>query len=664
MDTLILDRFNEISRLDASLATPHLSALVRDELEEQRAAVSQSFVELCAEYRGLHGELNSQLALPRNHCIDKLIYSIQHKDFTLWDRGRVSAQISHFGTFSYYVANAFCRLVRQVGLSNALSALDTAYHFSFVNMEGEFYKFSLFCKDEELVDVADSVCRSANIIARRAGDDKQEQLVAVLHYFYLISGFDFELVIQDYMSRYSIDGLLQRFLSKQYVIRFLRVVRDQRVQEVCRLLSILNRSRPYISDWHLSLLDERKIKVDKFMKSNGIFDFSGEMVCTLEQAFNSSVSNPKNRVAELCVRGKAVCEIAEDMGMQGYFIVLTTPSRFHPTTSYKSAGKSFSRPNKKWWSANCPSIKDSHDWLNKVWKAIRRRLQEEDIQIPGLRTVEPHADGTVHWNFLIYCNESDAKKILKIFIKEALRDSPEEAGALKHRIRIEPIDSSKGSGFRYIIKYITKMAGYSDSKGIVTSLDSYSDCTFSDAISRASAWQKASGIRLFQFFGVPSVTAYRQLRTFRAPFLDNDIYTKKCTPEQADLLEKFRSACDDGDFKTYILLNGGFFCSERLVRPFYFQKMEPNGSPKLNFYGEVSKPVIFGFQFCKIPFVTKLFGCEIRRISTDAVLTHYSRGPSRSEGLGYRGAVSSVSARSAPWTSDNNCPIPINLSPH
>ncbi|HDL6461645.1 TPA: replication protein, partial [Escherichia coli] len=128
----------------------------------------------------------------------------------------------------------------------------------------------------------------------------------------------------------------------------------------------------------------------------------------------------------------------------------------------------------------------------------------------------------------------------------------------------------------------------------------HSSRSFSDAVNRVACWQKTARLRLFQFFGLPSVTAYRQLRRFRIPFSPDDIAMKKITAEQVQQLEEIRLSCDAGDFRTYILLNGGFFCSERLIRPYYFQQVQ-DGMPRLNVYGEICAPVISGFLFNKVP---------------------------------------------------------------
>nr|WP_274614100.1 replication endonuclease [Escherichia coli] len=102
---------------------------------------------------------------------------------------------------------------------------------------------------------------------------------------------------------------------------------------------------------------------------------------------------------------------------------------------------------KKWWEAGCPTVKDSHAWLNTVWRRVCRRLDKAGIQIPGLRTVEPHADGTTHWNFLIYCNPHESATVLAIFREEAMRDEPDEKGAKSIVSVLRPLTPKKATAF-------------------------------------------------------------------------------------------------------------------------------------------------------------------------------------------------------------------------
>ncbi|HDK0046719.1 TPA: replication endonuclease [Escherichia coli] len=661
----ILESFNAFSLSVTGLERACLTLPERERLLVKRNVAVRNLSMLSVQYRDEVGVIPAQLALPRNTQTDRVIYGINCIDFSLAERGKAAGLVSQFGSFSFTVAYAFCRLIHQLGVENALKVLESAHRFAFINQDGDPYEFSLFCTDEQLAEVADSVVRECLVSRTIYSDVPEQHLLNVMVYFQSISGFDFAPVYATYHERYGDEGLLKRLTDSAFVTRFLRVVRDQRVNEVCRMLGILNRTTPYISDWHRDLFSVRSKRVKKYLQSSGVFDAFNELVCTLEDAYNASVSNPKNRIAELCVRGKAVCELSEDMGLSGYFIVLTTPSRFHPTTSFKVAGKWYSRPNKKWWEAGCLNVKDSHAWLNTVWRRICRRLDKAGIQIPGLRTVEPHADGTAHWNFLIYCNPHESATVLTIFREEAMRDEPDEKGAKQHRIRVEAIDPEKGDGFRYIVKYITKMAGDVSAGGVVSLNDRYSARSFCDAVSRAACWQKATRLRLFQFFGVPSVTAYRQMRRFRASFEVHHINMQQFTPQQVAELETIRMACDAGDFRTYILLNGGFFCSERLLRPFYFQPQD-GGKPRLNSYGELCAPVISGFMFGPVPVITRFMGCVVRRMTpAEKIHAEGIRTGSSFESFFISSTLPPRPTRfrtagggggAAPWTCDNNCP--------
>ncbi|MGS3308383.1 replication endonuclease, partial [Escherichia coli] len=278
----------------------------REHFRTERDVATRNLATLSRQYRDEVGTLSAQLALPRNTQVDRVIYGINCTDFSLTDRGRAAGLVSQFGSFSFTVAHAFCRLVYQLGVKNSLMALESAHRFAFFNQDGDPYEFSLFCTDEQIAEVADSVVRDCLVSRAIYSDVPEHHLLNVMAYFQAISGFDFAPVYATYHERYGDEGLLKRLTDLAFVTRFLRVIRDQRVNEVCRMLGILNRNAPYISDWHRDLFAVRSKRVKKYLRSSGVFDAFNELVCTLEDAHNASVSNPKNRIAELCVRGKAV----------------------------------------------------------------------------------------------------------------------------------------------------------------------------------------------------------------------------------------------------------------------------------------------------------------------------------------------------------------------
>ncbi|EMF7249713.1 replication endonuclease [Salmonella enterica] len=555
--------------------------------------------------------------------VDRIIYTFEpeRKKFTFQERSRAALLASSFGTFSVPVANAFCRLVKFSGSRRALERLEQAFSYAFCTPDGYGIGFNLFCTDDQLKELAADFVRDVTTVSVAGldkplliSDDDEEYLANVLYWFNCQFGFSFEPVLKQYLDRYDIPGFLARFGNETYVRRLLNAIRSERVQETSRIMGMLSDNKPYTTDWLMGLYSERDRKTKMFLEAMGIFDINGELICTLDDAYKSSVSHKPNRIAELLVRAKGLCEAAKELGCEGWFIVLTTPSRFHSVTTVKRGKQQFTVPNHKWEAGGFESIKAGHKWLNAVFERVRKRLDKKDLTPPGLRTVEPHKDGTVHWNFLFYCYPGEGAEIIKIFREEALKDCPDEAGAKKRRIKIKKIDYRKGNGFSYVMKYIVKMSGCKGVKGTAGLDDRLSNVDFNDAVSRVSVWARSSGIRLYQFFGLPSVTAYRQLRTFRSEFHPGDIMMRQFTPEEVEQLELIRLACDAGDFKNYIMLNGGFFNSERFVRPHYFQPQSVNGT-KLNCYGEECNPVVYGISFSGKVILTKYFSCEVRKMA-------------------------------------------------
>ncbi|HAF6279768.1 TPA: replication endonuclease [Salmonella enterica] len=581
------------------------------------------------------GAFESDSVQPRFFSVvDRIIFTFQPKRGKLdfYQLSRARDLVARFGSFAIPVANAFCRLVTFSGYNRAMQRLQRAYDYACVNEHCEGEGFNRFCTDDQLRDLASQFVRDVTTIPASnsdrpnlIADDKLDYLANVIFWFNQEFAYDFTPFLNKYLNRYDIPGLLLRFSSEIYVRRLLNAIRAEYVQETSRIMGMLSDSKPYTTDWLMNIYERRDRKTQEFLEAMGIYDVNGELICTLDDAHKSSVSHKPNRIAELLVRAKGLCEVAQELGCEGWFIVLTTPSRFHSVTTVNHKSKNDNDnnnsknntilvPNIRWEENGYQSIKAGHQWLNSVFERVRKRLNKKKLMPPGIRTVEPHVDGTVHWNFLFYCYPGEGQQIIDIFREEALKDSPGEPGAKKHRIKIEKVDYSKGNGFSYVLKYIVKMSGCQNVKGTKELTDRLSDIDFNDAVNRVSTWSRSSGIRLYQFFGLPSVTAYRQLRTFRSELHSGDIMMRQFTPEQTEQLEAMRLACDVGDFKTYIMLNGGFFNSDRFVSPYYYRPHCATGI-KLNCYGEECNKIVFGIKFLDKVILTKYFSCEVKKMT-------------------------------------------------
>lgn len=292
----------------------------------------------------------------------------------------------------------------------------------------------------------------------------------------------------------------------------------------------------YISGHSLQRYEWRKAETWALLSAMvAISDMGDEL--PLAEVAQLGQANPKNRATELIIRMKGYDEVAEKMGLQGEFLTLTTPSRFHARMS--KSGQQNPR-----YDGSTPI--DAQDWLNRRWQKIRTAWHRENIRAFGFRIAEPHHDGTPHWHMLLHFRPDQAERAWQIFREHALRESGNEPGAQKHRATRVQIDPGKGTGAGYIAKYVAKnVLG----EGLGPEGDIEAGVEGSEGARRVAAWASVWGIRQFQQIGSVSVTVYRELRRLRDDIAD------KSGPE----LEQLRKAADRGEWGEFVELMGGPF---------------------------------------------------------------------------------------------------------
>jgi hypothetical protein len=405
-------------------------------------------------------------------------------------------------------------------------------------------------------------------------------------------------------------GLMARMITPEW---WTRQAKRQWVivEDILRECGEVERYKsPYVSNWALR-------KAERQLENNKAFLEGWEAVNELGQSFTLAqlsekcVSNPDNRFSEMVVRAKGLEEISEEQGHEGYFITLTAPSKYHPITSIKKNGKYFSVRNKKYWRAECPSVRAAHSYLLNVWAKFRTWCNNHYIKFYGLRTVEPHHDGCPHWHLMLWVDPEQSKAFLDAFDRYALEEDGEEAGAKKHRVTVEKIDPAKGSAVGYIVKYISK-----NIHGKHVDTDHETGRSGSDAAKRIVAWARLNHIRQFQFLGGASVTVWRELRKFgknNAPEFFKDIY----------------HAANRADFGGFIKLMGGVFAGrDQALKIHYSDKVE-------NQYGEMVKAVKGVANEINV-LVTRLHEWTVRK----------------------KGSSSLEDGEAVPWTRVNNCTGP------
>ena len=209
---------------------------------------------------------------------------------------------------------------------------------------------------------------------------------------------------------------------------------------------------------------------------------------------------------------------------------------------------------------NSPRV--AQDYLVGVFADIRTDLKNLGFEWRGYRVVEPTHDGVPHWHLALYVRRDQLAMFEKVLRDRALEVDGYEKGAEKYRVDIKHLDMNeyildengkptdkKHSIAAYIAKYVGK--GVSDE--------------------RVLAWKSLYGIRQFDFYGIESVSVYRELRRVDKP-LDNP------------RIEAVRLAADQGDWAAFTKakMNCSITCRHELVR-------DSSGEVIYNKYGEERK---------------------------------------------------------------------------
>ncbi|WP_173674406.1 replication endonuclease, partial [Escherichia coli] len=180
-------------------------------------------------------------------------------------------------------------------------------------------------------------------------------------------------------------GAILRLTCAEWWKRKLWLLRCEWREEQLRAACLVSRkTSPYLSQDALSEFRAQREKTRDFLKSFMLENEDGFTI-DLETAYYAGVSNPVHRKAEMMATMKGLELLAEARGDKAVFLTVTCPSKYHATTEN-------GHPNPKW---NGATMRDSSDYLvNTFFAAVRKKLNRDGLRWYGIRTVEPHHDGT------------------------------------------------------------------------------------------------------------------------------------------------------------------------------------------------------------------------------------------------------------------------------
>jgi hypothetical protein len=257
----------------------------------------------------------------------------------------------------------------------------------------------------------------------------------------------------------------------------------------------------YVSDKTMRRAIRDKRRIAELLESLVAINQTTGEILPMDELAEQSLSNPANRRRAMMARIKGIEQHAKTKGQEALFLTITCPSRMH---ARHHTGASNDR-----YDGTGPRAAQAY--LNRVWRTGLRKLMHDGVSLSGLRVVEPHHDGCPHWHVLVFTAPEHSVSLVETLRAYALRDSPNEPGALERRFKVERIDPAKGSAVGYVAKYVSKSI---DGEGV--DFDEETESAGKDAAPRIVAWARTWGIRQFQFFGVPPITPTRELYRLKA----------------------------------------------------------------------------------------------------------------------------------------------------
>jgi hypothetical protein len=359
---------------------------------------------------------------------------------------------------------------------------------------------------------------------------------------------------------------------------------------------------------------------------------------TLAELIAKSTANKEIRRAELMTRIAGFEVIAKGCNHAGTFLTVTCPSRMH---KWSDMGKNGVHLNKKYDGTN---PREAQEYLTKTFSKIRAKLHRMGIGIYGFRIAEPHHDGCPHWHILFFHKAGLRRRIVRVFRKYALTDSPDEAGAQQHRVKAIAIDWGKGSAAGYIAKYVAK-----NIDGLHVGTDLFGNPAMQTAM-RVEAWAATWRIRQFQQIGGAPVGVWRELRRIKsipesAPAHLQMAFDAVNKVEESDVLFEHAGEPRRVNWAKYVEAQGGVFIGRNAAI-----QLEKEQARELNKYGEDGYMKIIGV--CTSGLETYRFG-----LIPDLVrLVHWVIKSARHKWtlLGFKGFAA---GSSPPRTRVNNCTV-------
>ena len=297
---------------------------------------------------------------------------------------------------------------------------------------------------------------------------------------------------------------------------------------------------PYADHYAVTCWRERQAAAEAFGLARVLLFEDGQQV----PLWGVMESSRKARLAALYAQTLGLDELADRRGLLPVFITMTLPPQHHPNPQH---GQPYA--GLEWEDAPCPGETDAA--MGGLWRLLRARLAANDIDLLGLRVVEPHQDGCPHLHALLYLQDEAQAERLDWHIQELC---PEPVKGKRIASKLMTLDRTKAKPATYVMKYLLKCLPAGEAAA------AHADGTITDGDpdhlahhAEVQAWASERRLRRFAWLGLHGIrTTWQRIRAMtddeieHAPDAMQEAAHAMRTGAWADALEAMGAIRADG----------------------------------------------------------------------------------------------------------------------
>ena len=297
---------------------------------------------------------------------------------------------------------------------------------------------------------------------------------------------------------------------------------------------------PYADHYAVTCWRERQAAAEAFGLSRVLLFEDGQQV----SLWGVMESSRKARLAALYAQTLGLDELADRRGLLPVFITMTLPPQHHPNPRH---GLPYA--GLEWEDAPCPGETDAA--MGGLWTLLRARLAADDIDLLGLRVVEPHQDGCPHLHALLYFQDQTQSDRLDWHLQELC---PEPVKGKRIASKLVTLDRTKAKPATYVMKYLLKcLPAHEDAARHADGAITDGDPDHLAHHAEVQAWASERRLRRFAWLGLHGIrTTWQRIRAMtddeieHAPDAMQEAAHAMRTGAWADALEAMGAIRADG----------------------------------------------------------------------------------------------------------------------